>query len=437
VSDQNFQRGRLLFSQGRYPEAVAELRLHLADASDDCWTHGLLALSLSELKQFGEATQHAQQAIHSAPDEAYGHFVLARVMLDRNRLEEARGAIVEAIRLDPFEADFFGILASLELQKSRWREALAAADQGLAIDPENGLCTNLRAQAQVKLGDRAAAAQTMGEALARRPDDAYTHANQGWALLHAGDPKQALMHFREAARIDPELEWARAGIVEAMQARFFIYRWMLAWFLWMSRLQPQMRWGLIIGAMFGQRIVRQLANSSPQLAPFLWPLLYAYMGFVLLTWLAPSLFNLLLRLDRFGRYALSQDQIRGANVLAVCLVVTLGFLIGYAATGSELVLVCTVYFGVLALPASAIFLCQAGWPRYAMMAITLGLLAANLFIFVVLAASSALSPQSDPNLLLIATALIQAAAAILPALPMALLASQFAAMYLTQVTPRR
>src|SRR5262249_51238586 len=157
----------------------------------------------------------------------------------RQRDEEARAAILEAIRLDPYQAAYFGILASLEMQRSRWREALAAADQGLAIDPEHTLCTNLRAQALVKLGDRAAAAATMGEALARRPDDAYTHANQGWAMLHAGQPQQALEHFREALRLDPGMEWARAGVVEALQARNFVYRWMLAWFLWMSRLTPQ------------------------------------------------------------------------------------------------------------------------------------------------------------------------------------------------------
>ena len=61
---------------------------------------------------------------------------------------------MEAIGLNPYEANYFGILASLELQKSSWREALAAANQGLEIEPENTLCTNLRAQALVKLGDR-------------------------------------------------------------------------------------------------------------------------------------------------------------------------------------------------------------------------------------------------------------------------------------------
>src|SRR4051812_31835160 len=175
MNNAHFQRGMLLYQQGRHREAVSELRLQLTDASNDFSTHAVLALSLSKLEQYAEATEHARQAIHLAPDQPFGHYALARVMIDRHRDAEALAAISEALRLDPYDADYFGILASLHLDASRWRDALKAADQGLAIDPEHNLCTNMRAQALVKLGDRAAAAATMGEALARRPDDALTH----------------------------------------------------------------------------------------------------------------------------------------------------------------------------------------------------------------------------------------------------------------------
>lgn len=425
MNNANFQRGQLLFQQSRYQEAAAEFRQGLMQ-EEDFLTHGYLALSLSELEHFPEATEHAHQAIHLAPDEAFGHYALARVMIDRKRYGEARQAIVEAIGLNPYEANYFGILASLELQKSSWREALAAANQGLEIEPENNLCTNLRAQALVKLGDRAGAAATMGEALARKPDDAYTHANQGWALLHAGQPRPALEHFREALRLDPELDWARAGIVEALKARNFVYRWMLAWFLWMSRLSPQAQWGVVIGAYFGQRVVRGLARTSPELAPYLWPLLYLYFAFAMMTWLSSPFFNLLLRLDRFGRYALSSDQIRGANVLAVCLLVALGSLGMFFVAGHEGFLIAALYMALLTLPASAIYRCQSGWPRQAMTAITLALLAGVLALLAVV--------QFEERL---PAAVLNAAAPLIAFLPLLMIASQFVAQYLTQAVVRR
>jgi tetratricopeptide (TPR) repeat protein len=303
---------------------------------------------------------------------------------------------------------------------------LEAANRGLEIDPEHQLCTNMRAQALVKLGDREGAAATMGEALARRPDDAFTHSNQGWAMLHAGQPYKALEHFREALRLDPELEWARAGIVEAMKARNFIYRWMLAWFLWMSRLQPGVRWGLVIGAFFGMRFVGRIARNSPELAPYLWPLLYAYFGFVLITWLAPSFFNLLLRLDRFGRYALSTDQVRGANVLAACLVATGVCLLAAIGMGSPILFYCTLMFALLALPASAIFSCDEGWPRWAAAGMTVVLLAAVLSVLAI----GHLPRNAPPVLFMIGVGLMSV-------LPWGMLLSQFAASYLVGVRAKK
>src|SRR4051794_14436131 len=45
-------------------------------------------------------------------------------------------------------------------------------------------------------------------------DNAVTHADRGWARLREGDARAALDSFREALRLDPELEFARAGAAE-------------------------------------------------------------------------------------------------------------------------------------------------------------------------------------------------------------------------------
>ncbi len=423
----HFQRASLLFEHGRFADAIGELRLQLADGAEDALTHGLLGLCLAEIEKYDEATHHAQQSIHLAPDHPFGQYALAQIMLRRNQFDEAQGAIMEAIRLNPYDADYFAILASLHLRASRWREALSVADQGLAVEPDHALCTNLRAQALVKLGDREAAAATMHQALARRPDDPYAHANQGWTLLHQGEPLKAMEHFREALRLNPEMEWARAGIVEALKARNIVYRWMLAYFLWMARLDSRVRWGLVIGALVANRLISQQIDRTPALAPLLLPILFAYFGFVLMSWLAYPLFNLLLRIDRFGRYALSADQVKGANVLVACLVITLACLAVAIATGQPRLYEAAVMCAVLALPASAIYVCDAGWPRQAMTAITLALGA--LIAFVVAVVLYSRTQRVVP--------LMVVAASVHGLLPWGLLASQFAAMYLSRVTPQK
>lgn len=362
----HFQRGQLLLEQSRPDQAVAEFRQHLIDEPNDPFAHGLLGLCLLELKQYRDATEEAQTAIHLAPDLPFAHYVLARVLERRNRLPEAEAAINEAIELDPENADFFSLLSSIQFQKHRWADSLRAAEEGLEVDPEHVGCTNLRAMALVKLGRKEQAGTTIDAALAREPESAITHANQGWTLLERGEPRRAMEHFREALRLDPELEWARIGVVEAMKARNIIYRWLLGYFLWMMKLPPRTQFAVVIGGYFGYRMLGGVAARNPDLAPYVTPLLIAYIVFALATWLGDSLFNLLLRLDRFGRLALSREQVVAANWIGGCVFAGLALLLTALATDHGLAWVGALVFGGLALPTAAVFNCRRGWPRRVM-----------------------------------------------------------------------
>ena len=223
------------------------------------------------------------------------------------------------------------------------------AEQGLQHDAEHVGCNNARAMALTRLGRTAEAGQTLASALEREPENAWSHANLGWASLHEGDSKKALEHFREALRLDPTEDYAKAGLVEALQARNPIYGLMLRYFLFMSRLSGRAQWTFIIGAYLINRMLRGLARSNPQWAPWIMPVLVAYIAFVVLTWISQPLFNLLLRLNRYGRHALSDDQRRGANLVGIlfflALVCLLAWLWGGAAAG--LAFFGLIYFGLL------------------------------------------------------------------------------------------
>jgi tetratricopeptide (TPR) repeat protein len=272
----------------------------------------------------------------------------------------------------------YGLKASIFTQLQRWREAVNAADEGLALDPEHSTCLNVRAQALVMLGDKAGAALTVQDALRKNPDDPWIHANQGWASLHANEPTKAAEHFREALRLDPTMEFARAGIIEALKARNFLYRLMLRYFLAMARLPSQARWGVIIGVFVVQRLLSSLGNNNPALAPYTIPILAVIVGFAILTWLSYPLFNLMLRVDSFGRHALSAEERKGANLLGGTLLVALAFLAAYFIWGSDSLLWGALVFGILSLPISTIYVISEGWPRNTMIACTALLLLIGL-----------------------------------------------------------
>jgi tetratricopeptide (TPR) repeat protein len=222
----------------------------------------------------------------------------------------------------------------------------------------------------VKLGRRAEAGQTIGATLARNPEDALTHANQGWTLLESGDPKQAMLHFREALRLEPNQEWARAGIVEALKARNIIYRVCLNYFLFMSKLSPQTQWVIVVGLFLLQRVAGSLADKNPTLAPFIQPFLILYLVFALLTWLGSPLFDLLLCLDKFGRLVLSTDQKQRALAVAGVLAAALATFGASVLLQDILLSWAALNLALLAIPTSAIHVCPEGRPRWTMLGAT-------------------------------------------------------------------
>ncbi len=385
----SLQRGLLLFQQSRYEMAENELRQALATEPGDAYAHAVLALCLIERKQPDEATSEAQQAVHLAPDMPFAHYALAKCWYDRDHYDNAQAAIEEAIRLDPEDPDYRFLLGAIHFDERRFEDALRAADAGLALDPEHDGCTNLRVMALVKRGRTAEAVDVTEAALARNPENSATHANRGWTLLEQGKANEALGHFRESLRLDPENEWARAGIVEALKARNPIYALVLRYFLWMSKLSRQAQWGVIVGGYFANRIMSGAARSNPELAPWLLPLRVLYVAFVVLTWTAEPLFNLLLRLNSFGRLAHTREQVVESNWIGSVMLLALLSLGACIAWGFDTpFLVAAMVFGFLIIPLAGTLKTSHGKPRRSMWIYT-GVLAALGLVSLVGAFSAA------------------------------------------------
>ncbi len=312
----NLVFARLLFQQSRYDLAEQELRRQLASEPDNPAAHSLLAMALAFQKnpeKREEALAAAREGVSRAPGDAFAHHALGCVYARADDLGRAEEAAREALRLDPEEAPAISLLASILLERGRWEEARQMAERGLELNPEDESCANLRARALTQLGRRDEAARTIAGALQRNPQNAFTHANQGWTLLDKGDYAQALEHFREALRLNPNMDWARQGVIEALKARNPVYRVMLNYFLFMSKLGGRARWAVIIIAYIACRIAMAAADVLPKARYVLWPLVGLYLVFCYLTWTSRPLSNLLLRLNRFGRLALSRDQTVASN----------------------------------------------------------------------------------------------------------------------------
>ncbi|MGC9396015.1 MAG: tetratricopeptide repeat protein [Anaerolineae bacterium] len=366
-------QAELLLQRARYKDAEALLWRAIAEDPTDAKAHTLLAIALLHLGHETDALLEAQAAVRYAPSNPDGHYIGAIILTEMEKYDEALSAIRTAIRIAPEMPRFHAAMGGIYLRQRKWQQALDAVEVGLRFDPQNIQCNNIRATALVKLGRQDEAEQNLSAILALNPENPTTHANQGWALLHSGQHEQALQHFREALRLNPQSAWAREGVVEALKARNPIYWVMLRYFLWMSRLGSNTRWGLILGVYFLNRLASGAALQYPGLAPILVPLNLLYTFFVFLSWTARPLFNLLLRFNRMGRLALSEEDITASNWVAVCLAAAIGFLGAGMFLAEPLFLTVALNAFMLIVPVAGLFSFPGGKRRLFLIIYTAGL----------------------------------------------------------------
>lgn len=327
MSNVHVERGRLLLAQSRLKQAQEELQRGLALEPDDATAHMLLTCCLIDLGKHSDALAEARETIRIAPDWDLGHNVMARALDGMERLQEADAAVEEAIRLNPADADHFALRASIRAQQSAWRETLDWVQKGLACDPQHAECLRLQSLALTQMGRRRQAHETSAAALAHHPENAGLHAQRGWTYLHSGQARQALELFRQALQLEPGLEYARQGLVEALKARYLVYRLMLMYFLWSSRLGSKGRYFLFAGVYGGIQLMRLVSHEKPYLTKVLYPIVFIVYALILMTWLADPMFNLILKFNRFGRWALSRREHLEANVFAGLLISSILFVL--------------------------------------------------------------------------------------------------------------
>lgn len=383
----------MLFAQGRYELALREFQLALADDPNDAMAHAFMALCLMQQKQYEPASRSAAQAIGAAPDLPFAHYVAASVFQERRRFKEAERAIGEAIRLDPYTAAFHGMAAMLRVAASDWNGALDRATGGLAIDPDDDMCRNARALALVKLGRVNNARTELESSLERNPENAFTHANLGWAALERGQRDQALESFREALRVDPNMEWARDGMIHSLKMRYPFYGLFLRYMLWMTRFSGRAQMGIVIGAYLGYRGIYEWSERSPEWRPWLMPLIVAYLLFAYLSWVARPITNLLLRLNRFGRAALDPNERHESNLVGAAIFGALASAGIYATTGSPTAFFAIICCAAMVIPLSRVFNNYGGWPRTVFVLYSVGMALLGLMVVVCVAAANHLSSE--------------------------------------------
>ncbi|MGK0390583.1 MAG: tetratricopeptide (TPR) repeat protein [Maribacter sp.] len=353
-----FQRAKILFEQHRFSDAEKELLSALSSDPNNLESNNLLAFIYAEQGKKTEALEAANRTISLAPDWSFAWYTFAYANWIQDKSgssDNALKAINQAINLDPRHADYHYMKGEIHFSKKNWQVALDSAEEALALGAENIGALNLRAKSLVKLNRVADANDTLDFAIHQNPEDPNSHANKGWALIEKGEYDEALTHFKEALRIDPNNKWAREGLKNAIKGKNILYRGILKYFLWIAKQSEKNQWLFIIGAYVLYRGVIYLSQVYPIIAPVAYPIIGAYVAFAFSSWIAVPFSNIFLRMHPLGKHALSPFEIIGSNIIG-------GFLFGgllsglsYLLGGFDAMLFLAIWFLMMSIPLGATF----------------------------------------------------------------------------------
>jgi tetratricopeptide (TPR) repeat protein len=178
-----FRSAEQLEAQGRFPEAVVQLRALVAEAAD-YRAYVALGKDLGQLGDYRGAEEALQTAAWLAPEKTQAYYYLARL---------SWGQAEQRWREDTDPA------RALSLSR-------AAADHArrvLARKPDHAMAHMILGLSLKYLEQRAEALASLRTAVACGPDLAYPHLYLGEMLAEDGQEAEARTHLEQAVRLAP------------------------------------------------------------------------------------------------------------------------------------------------------------------------------------------------------------------------------------------
>ena len=202
-SSARYLLGRVYREQGKLDEAVTEFREAIRINPNYASAHINLGAAYDKQGKLDEAVTEFREAIRINPNYASAHINLGAAYDKQGKLDEACREFREAMR------DYSGSWDQYELDKvmNVWEEDITKLEPNDAYPGEANMhtCLGYVYREQGKLDE---AVTEFREAIRLDPNDESARAYLGCIYHEQGKLDEAITEFREAIRLDPTLDHA-------------------------------------------------------------------------------------------------------------------------------------------------------------------------------------------------------------------------------------
>jgi Tfp pilus assembly protein PilF len=279
--------------RGHVDGAIDSLTQALGMDVDNAAAHALLAVCLIDRKRLTAAEHEARAALALAPDDWFVHLAMGQVRFAQRKPADAEEHFKQAVALAPQHDTPVRELGRFYLAQDRAAQAREFIDAACALAPGNPDNQSLLARWHLDQGDFARAEAIAREVLGDAPDDREALLVLGWAVLRGNRVDEAYQHAVWAVRNAPN-DVGTLRLLCAVKARQSVV--LGTWF----------RFSAFLGSGSGKRTVLMLVGMylavrllSLVLGDAGYPAAaaavnYAWLGFCVYSWVAPTLFQRML-----------------------------------------------------------------------------------------------------------------------------------------------
>lgn len=181
--------GEVYRQQGDLKKAVEQLTKALELAPNDAATLLLRANVYNQLGDSAAALKDVDAAIKVQPQLLIAHLLQAEILATKNRVDEAIANLEKLLPLAPDQPRLLEPLATFYLVGGYPRKSIEAFTKILAQEPDNYRALRFRGDANLNIGNHAAAVADFDKALLLNDEDEALLNNFAWVLATSPDDK--------------------------------------------------------------------------------------------------------------------------------------------------------------------------------------------------------------------------------------------------------
>jgi tetratricopeptide (TPR) repeat protein len=211
--------GTALAWSGRFEEAIPHYEKGLELNPQYHAIHNNLGLAQAATGHPDEAILQFRKGLEFYPESADLHNNLGRVLAARGQLDEATAQLKKAVEIDSNLAEAQNNLGRVLAAKGQMDEATAQFEKAVELNPNLADAQNNLGIALVSARQLEQAKPHFEKAIEINPRFAEAHCYLGIALYYSqGNVQDALAHWREALRLEPDDVLAMIQMAHALAA---------------------------------------------------------------------------------------------------------------------------------------------------------------------------------------------------------------------------